>query len=219
MATIPNPYEPPRNYDTPPLVAHVVPDNAEFVINFELTIDDVLAWNSYFHRHSPTMRRFRGIVLIVFVTVCVLFAALVLPQLRTQVLFSVSLAVAMTLFAVMYLGFPGRVQWSTRRLIRGMYGEGRNLNIFGPRQITLTPEFLLYSGPLNQSVWRWQGIERVVRDGDVLFIQASTVSAIIVPRRAFVDEAEFSRFAVAATEYQARAQSPAAAGADAIASA
>ena len=134
-----------------------------------------------------------------------LLPALLIPELRTYIPYWVCVATAMT--AIAYFRLRGRMQWSTRLLLRGMYQEGRDLNVFGPRQVALTPDYLLYSAPLSQSTWRWQGIERVVRDGDYLFIQASSVAAIIVPRRAFVDEAAFARFILAATEFQSRSDS------------
>lgn len=61
----------------------------------------------------------------------------------------------------------------------------------------------------------WQGIERVQKVADFVFLYVTGMSAFIIPKRAFADEAAFEGFYQTCLEYwnAAKGREPAAEGA------
>jgi hypothetical protein len=51
----------------------------------------------------------------------------------------------------------------------------------------------------------WPAVERIVVDSGMLYIYISSVSAVVVPRRAFTTDAEFASFEETARKHLAEA--------------
>jgi YcxB-like protein len=84
------------------------------------------------------------------------------------------------------------------------YRQPENANTRGRRRICLRPDGINAASPVSQSLTRWEGITRVECQGEALYLLTAELSAFIVPRRAFSDDALFQQFARVAAEFQAR---------------
>ena len=116
------------------------------------------------------------------------------------------IAAAIVIALLIVLPFYGRIhEYRLKKIVERMYGEGRNLLIYGPRRVSLSPHFLNSSSPYSQSVTRWVAIEKLVVSDDALYIYNSGVSSVVVPRRAFTSDDHFQTFVHTAEEFHARA--------------
>ena len=90
------------------------------------------------------------------------------------------------------------LRWAEPRLLRRYVAKtlraGKNQGLFGRSRVTLTSEGITEVTELRQSTTRWPAVERVVRDGARAYIYLSSMSAVVVPHRAFASAAEFEEF-------------------------
>ena len=195
-----NPYAPPA--DSPPLVSRLVADESGLTIDYELTMDDLVAWSQTLHRTNKTTRRGMLTVWLMFGTIAMLILLIAVTS-RPVNYPLVALGVAFGLFTIG--GWPLLHRWRVKRLVHRLHAGSRNPNVVGPRRVVLSPEFVTYSSAMSQTVVRWAGIEAIITEPQALYILVSAVSAVPVPRRAFATEADFERFVAAAREFHERA--------------
>lgn len=173
---------------------------------YELTKDDLIAFNLYHHLHfSRALRRqyYRAwfspaaVLLLICTGVWYLAAQQSGTPLRTFLdLLPLFSGVPFALVAS-----PWLYRRTIRKLVARMAGEGKNRGLFSRRRITISKEGITDVGEFAQSSTAWWSVERVLRNKDHVFVYTSTFVAIIVPRRAFTAPAEFEDFARTASDY------------------
>jgi hypothetical protein len=204
----PNPYLPPQNSPEPPVLALLVGEDGGISVDFAIELEDVIAFSVYHSMHSAWGRKqfLNPWIFIGVAAALVLGGAVYLMYLQGMLLDMIP-AVVVAVAAV--AACVGLHPWTYARRLRNssaaIIRSGRNLAVFGPRRITLTPEFVMHSSPYTQSATRWIAIERVDPQPQALYLYVSSNSAHIVPRRAFASEDDFRTFIDAAQEFHARA--------------
>lgn len=204
-----NPYDPPRTdpslHQEPPVLAALVGEDGGMSIDFEIWRDDLIAFTLFHHRHSPAMRRqMNMVVAAVGLIFTIILAVVAYYAIGSPEFWLLAAAIVIALLLVL----PFYVRIHERRLkqvVERMYGEGRNLLLYGPRRVALTPQFLNSSSPYAQSVTRWVAIEKIVVSVDALYSYISSVSSVVVPRRAFTSDDHFQTFVHTAQEFHAGA--------------
>ena len=200
----PNPYSSPNPQpdDDPPLVAQLAIEGEGMTVEFEQTFEDLVIFSDYHWRQQPKLRMHLGGLM----GLCLLGAAGLLVLRKeanwdhnwfAELLFFASGTFLVVIWC--YRIFASR--YLIRRTLQRAYADGKNLSVTGPRRFKITPEFLMYSAPLSQSVHRWAGIEKVRADRDGIYIFNSSLSAFVLPRRAFNSEQHFHEFAATAEKY------------------
>ncbi len=205
----PNPYQPSQIDSAlrpePPVMAMLVGEDGGMSIDFEIWREDLVAFTLFHHRNSPVTRRQRHIAMF---AICLIFscilAIVVYFALQTPEYWVIAVALVIAV-AFVLVRYPQIHERQLRRLAERMYGEGRNLMVFGPRRVGLTPQFVNSSSPYTQSVTRWVAIEKIVVSADALYLYNSAVSSVMVPRRAFTSDDHFQTFVHAAQEFHVRA--------------
>jgi hypothetical protein len=101
---------------------------------------------------------------------------------------------------------PGSLHKAQLRRVQRLFDEeGSQRQRLGPTTIELRPDGVAVASPLGASLLAWAAISEVVVRPDYLFLHIDSLSALIVPRRAFADAAEFERFADAARLFKRNA--------------
>jgi hypothetical protein len=201
----PNPYQPSQIDSAlpaqPPVLAALVGEDGGMSIEFEIEREDLVEFTLFHHQHSSVSRtqRRRKMLVLAFALVLLLGFlvryALPMPDFWFIVL----------LIAGLLVSYPRIQEWQLRTMVERMYGEGRNLLLYGPRRVALTPQFLNNASPHSQSVTRWLGVEKLVVAERALYIYISSVSSIVIPRRAFSSDDHFQTFFHTAQEFHAQA--------------
>lgn len=178
-------------------------------IEFDITGDDVSAFNLYHHRHSPAARRqyLRSWLVPAFVwlLVCTGIWYLADRERNTPLQTFRNLLPLFSGIPLYLLYFPWAYRRRLQKIVAGMVNEGQNRGLFGRHRVTISPEGVVDSGKLGQSSTAWRAVERVVAAGEHAYIYTNAIGAVIVPRRAFAGPAEFEEFVRTARGYHEKA--------------
>jgi hypothetical protein len=208
----PNPYLPPVSQPAlaaePPVLAALAGDDGGMSVDFSIELDDILEFTVYHHIRSPLGRRFllRRRLLIGFAVLLGLAAIAYLASVRGM--FG-DIIVPLVGFAVLGLAYVVFYPWLYSQRLRAaaktLVSGGRNMAVFGPRRIMLTPQLVMHASPYTQSATRWVAVERIDAPPGAVYIYVSTNSAHVVPARAFSSADHYQTFVQTAQEYYSRA--------------
>lgn len=177
---------------------------------YEITQDDLTAFNLYHHRHSSTARRhyLRSWFIPVFLLllVCTGIWYLADRERGTPWRTFLDLWPLFCMVPLYLLYFPWAYRRKLHKIVAGMVNEGRNRGLFCRHRTTISPERVTRVGEFGQTSVVWSAVEKVVLTDDYAYIYISAVSAIIIPRRAFADSSEFGKFVRTAGEFQEKAR-------------
>jgi len=178
-------------------------------VEFELTKDDLIAFNLYHNVHSPTMRRqyFRSWFspAIVWLLVCTGIWYLADQERGTPLQTFLDLLPLFSGVPVFLVYFPWAYRRKLTKIVDGMISEGKNRNILSHHRLDISPEAITDSSKFEKTSNAWQAIERVVKNEDYAFIYIDSLKAFIVPRRAFADAGAFDEFIHTAMRYRENA--------------
>ena len=203
MSTL-NPYSPPNPQpeDDPPLVAQLAVEGEGMTVEFEQTFEDLVIFSDYHWRQQPKLRQHLLAIFGIFLLGSGGLAVLGPNVDWDEIWMSATFCLLGGAFLIAIWGYRMFAsRYVIRRTLQKAYADGKNLSVVGPRRIKITPEFLIYSAPLSQSVHRWAGIEKVRADRDGIYIFISSLSAFVLPRRAFNSEQHFREFGATVDKY------------------
>ena len=165
---------------------------------FEITKDDLSAFNLYHHRHSPTARRqyLRSWFLPAFIwlLLCTGVWYLADRERGTPLRTFLDLLPLFSGAPIHLLYFPWAYRRKLRKIVDGMVSEGQNRGLLTRRRVTISLESVTESSEHSQTSTAWRAVERVVIADENAYIYTSALAAIIVPRRAFASSSEFEEF-------------------------
>jgi branched-subunit amino acid transport protein len=161
------------------------------VVEFENSLDDVLALNLYHYEQSPGARRTRR--LLQFGPPAIL-VAIFLGQLLFTGASPIS-SLPWLMFAVVWAVFvPYMLRRSMRKRVMQLFVQGQSKGIVGNHTLTLTSKGVTDKTGFGKTETIWRDIWKVVATNQYVFIYLSDTAAHIVPRRAFPDELKFEEF-------------------------
>lgn len=205
----PNPYQPSQLDSAipsqPPVLAALVGEDGGMSIEFEIEREDLVEFTLFHHQHSSVSRTQRRRKMLVLSVALVLLLGFLVRFAMPMPDFWFLAAGCVLLIVGLLVSYPRIQEWQLRTMVERMYGEGRNLLLYGPRRIVLTPQFLNNASPQSQSVTRWLGVEKLVVADRALYIYISSVSSLVIPRRAFSSDDHFQTFVHTAQEFHAQA--------------
>jgi hypothetical protein len=102
---------------------------------------------------------------------------------------------------------PSSVHKQQMNQVLRLFKQEDHRKRLGPTRIELRPDGVAAASPIGATIFDWKAISEIVATNDYLFLHLDSLSALMVPRRAFADDAAFDRFADAARLYQRNASS------------
>lgn len=170
-------------------------------VRFEFTREDFVAFNLYHHDHSPATRYQKRRIILIFGALGVILPVIKLMHPEYHELLYIfggtSLLVAVT--------FPLNFRRGLRRNLDRLLSEGKNKGLLGPREVGLSPAEVRSTGTMGINTTAWPAVEKIVKHEDRLYIYTSSLSAVVIPRRAFESDAAFASFEETARKYLAEA--------------
>ena len=174
-------------------------------IAYDIGPDDLIEYNLYLHmtpaRRSERLKKSLGF------SALVALPAIMLLDSPDRTMFAVAcglLAIAVITPLLTVFNTRGRLR---RHFVR-YFPRGENSALYGWRRMTIDAERILQEGELMVAGWKWPAVERiVVTDHLVLFFIAQS-AALMVPRRAFADEAALRQFVETAERFHRAARRP-----------
>jgi hypothetical protein len=169
-------------------------------VTFEMTKDDYIAFNVHHQGHSPIfVRSRRNVTGILALFGLGLGALSMLPGNKASIFVGLSfLSIFFFLSAARHL-----LNWRdrVRKAVERVLGENRNLAMLGKKEIVLTPVEMTAVGDLKSATYRWKAVEKIEGDDEHHYIYVGPLEAVIIPRRAFASDAEYTAFADTARKY------------------
>gem|GEM_PF-3080430 len=193
-----NPYASPASER--PIVAQLVDDEQGITIEYENTLADAIAFSLFHHAQSRFGKRQILTVRLTVVLATISVAGLLMMDRQSIHQYMPILVVMGLVDLIVWFLYPALHRRRLKQAVTQMYSEGRNRLFEGPRRLTLSPSYLVYSTPMSQSIIRWAAIEKVAASESHLFIYLTSVTAVTVPRGAFASAAEFDTFSSRASE-------------------
>lgn len=161
------------------------------VIEFENSLEDVLALNMYHYEQSPGARRVRR--LLQFGPAAIL-GLIFLAQIVFSGASPIS-ALPWLMFAVVWTVFvPYMMRRSMRKRVLQLYSGGRDKGIVGKHTLSLTSSGLTDKTGYGKTETAWRDVLKMIATTQHVFIYVSDTAAHIVPARAFPDEIKFREF-------------------------
>jgi hypothetical protein len=168
------------------------------VVEFENSLDDVLALNLYHHQQSSAAQRTRR--LLQFGPAAILVIVF-LVQVSVSGASPIS-SLPWLMFAAVWTVFvPYMMRRSLKKRILQLYAEGRDKGIVGKHTLSITSAGVTDKTRFGNTVTTWRDVRKVVATNEHVFIYVSDTVAHVVPRRDFPDEARFHEFRDAVIRY------------------
>ena len=168
------------------------------IAKYEITKDDLNAFNLYHHRHSPTARRqyLRSwfVPAFIWLIVCTGVWYLADRERGTPLRTFLDLLPLFSGVPLYLVYFPWAYRRKLRKIIAGMVSEGQSRGLFTRHRVTISPEAVTDTSEFGQTSTAWRAVERVATADEHAYIYTSALAAIIVSRRAFAGPSEFQEF-------------------------
>ena len=150
-------------------------------IEYELTADDLFAFQWYATKHSRTAKRLNRYIYIADAAIIVVMAVLTTPWMSY-----VALA-GFLIFVVTFLGLGWLLtRYLMRRAIRDHISqEVPDRGLLGRHRIRLDEDGVTESTAVGESRVSWAGLHRIERTADAVLVYTTPTAAHIIPRRAF----------------------------------
>jgi len=181
------------------------------IIEYDLTKHDLIVFNLYHVRHSPTIRRQYLISLfvpaVIGLLVCIVIWYLAVQTSGTPLKTLLALLPLFTFVPLYVVLFPWAYRRNLRKNIDGMVREGKSRGLFTRHRLTLSEETVGEVSEYSETSTAWQAVERVVMTEEYGYIYINALAAIIVPRRAFPGTSEFEAFVQTAMRHRTNAPS------------
>jgi hypothetical protein len=164
-------------------------------VEYELTPDDLYAfqWRAVFV--SPRGRRARRMVYLLWILAVVLFAAVPAIGADGFVISRMNLIFIAVVLPIVFL-----FQWGLDRLLIGrairqlLKDERPEKGQLGKHRIVLGEDGLRESTAVGESRISWAGVDRIEQDPAYIFIYTTPAAAYLIPKRAFKDPQEAEAF-------------------------
>jgi hypothetical protein len=171
-------------------------------VEYSLTLDDFLALHRYHLNHPPARRRHTPWVLrlvLAFLTFMAFLNLLTSWNDNEPQAFKHALVWALLMVAVL-VGYLFR-HWILARLIKRSLQQGKNAKLLKPQRLTITPEGITQDTGHSTATVAWEALEGIGTTEDHAFFYTNTVTAYVLPRRAFANDGEFEEFVEKALRY------------------
>ena len=164
-------------------------------VEYELTRDDLYAfqWRAVFE--SPRGRHARRLVYLGWLLAIVLYAFVPAIGPHGITLSRVSLTFIATSLIIVYLLQWILDHWLVRRTIRRLLEDERpDRGQLGRHRLMLGEEGLIESTAVGESRTSWAGVDRVEQSREYIYIYTSPAAAHVVPKRAFANPEQADAF-------------------------
>jgi len=155
---------------------------------FDNTLQDLVAFAKHYYRSSHAMSRMRS-KMFRFIVGIVVAGALVAAFQEESVRPLVFAGIFIAVYSVFHLLISPRLEDSmVTAQARGMFGDGENKALYGPREIEITDDAVTERSKYHEHTTRWAAVEKIIETPTHAFIYWCAASAYAIPRASVSDE-------------------------------
>lgn len=152
-------------------------------------MDDVLALSRIQMETSPTWRRYRIRVELIWPIVFIV-AGIIVAVTTGRIKIAITIWV---IAGVWIIVMPAYTRWHQARFARSRYSESSNEGLFGIHELTASDAGLDAVSPDSQAQLQWRAIERVETTPEYALIYLAASSVIVIPRHR-IHDGDFDEF-------------------------
>ncbi len=149
-------------------------------LTYDFTLDDLVAFNRHHLRHSPSHKRTRFFVRVLFIPMAAI--PVVLRLLQGQDVLGLTLTMGV-IAVIWFFAYPPIFDRRVESQIRRALNEGSNRGLVGEHTLTITPEGLRSTSPGGDSFYKWASVEKVEQTESYIFVYVASVQAIVIPKQ------------------------------------
>lgn len=149
------------------------------ILRYNVSIDDIVAFNAYHCDQSPTIRRQRFIVAGT-IDLLVILPGIFYAKANNEPAILAFACLFAVIFTVLYWALFHRC---LARTANRLISEGSTQGIVGPHELEITNSDLIERTEVNESKHSWKGLHRIVDTSDYLFIYVTALMAHVVPKQ------------------------------------
>jgi hypothetical protein len=172
---------------------------------FDLTMDDVEAYGTYYVHQSPQYRKILKTRRLVAYLISLVFLLVGIFLLIVGSIFSgiITVIAGIFLFIYYYIIFsPSNLQKRIRKVLMRAYGKSAN-NIIGKHKLTISPDGVTDVTDMDQTTTKWKMIEHVISTDKHIFLTATNgLNVHIIPKTAFSEDVSLKQFIKESETYQ-----------------
>lgn len=167
-------------------------------ITYELEKDDILAFQRYALKTSPTMKKTRRFFWLLMALLSLYFTLGSESLLETAIRFVMDFGVWMLIFLC--------TTWALNEYVfRRSVPSGENNGVTGRHQLILTEDEVIERTSVNEGHHHWKGVHRIEEDARYIYLYVTLQNAHVVPKRAFMDAGQAQQFLQTAKALHVRA--------------
>lgn len=168
-------------------------------VSFELTRQDYIEYNLFYHLNSKesrkAMQKTRYLVPIVFLL-------LAYPITRLSALPFWWWATVLTIISVvMIIKYPKRFNKIIAKKAEQMLEERNSRGVLGSRTIEITETAIISAGQASETKIKWEAVERICETEYYLYLYTTFIQVCIIPKRAFESNAKMDEFIQTVKKY------------------
>ena len=164
---------------------------------FELTTEDLIAFNWHHYQHSPAMREAdrKGFACLIILSALagLVFAYIWEPLVGVLTFLGTSAA-----YAALY---KQSVRKNLTQTTARMLGEGRNRSMLGRQRVEINEKEITITNEVSRGSILWVGVERIEQTSEYIIIYTASIKAVVIPLKAFHDAREAEVFCSTARRY------------------
>ena len=150
------------------------------LIKYDVTIEDLVAFNRYHCAHSPTVKKSKRTFVIYLPALLVFIAAFVSPT--EEVSRSVLVAITVVIAGALSIFFNYSLTSALDRQARRLYKEGESKGLLGQHEVEIDNNGFVERTEVNETRQLWQGVEKIVETNEYAFIYISSMLAHVIPK-------------------------------------
>jgi hypothetical protein len=167
-------------------------------VKCELNIEDAIAWNYYYLENSAQWKKNWKLIRLVFMpimAICFVISIIYLIKgidgsiLSTVVGGGIGIIIGGGGF-IYYVFYPDMLRRKIRKTAKIVYGRGEN-SLIGKHNLIISAVGITDN---DNAIVKWTAVEDIAQIDEHIFILVHPDKAIIIPKRAFPDDAAVNRF-------------------------
>lgn len=152
-------------------------------LNGKLENEDIINYNLYHFRNSESAQK--RVKVMSFIGPVIFAGAIFLANKVTDIPIWFWVAVYGIITVAWYKMYPKRVESVVRKNVAKMLEEGDNGVVIEDSKLIVSEEGIKKINSLKEVNIKWQSINKVVYDGDYIYIYDSSISALIIKNNMF----------------------------------
>ena len=170
-------------------------------IRYQLTVDDQIAINYFYNtKSSIAQKKIRNMkILYAFALLpCIFIITFVMTK-----IFIIATIISLCFGLLIYKFTETAVIIRANKNTRKMYELDKNKALYQETTLTISQEYIETISSLAEGRMKWSLVEKIAIEEDYIFIFVSENGAIIIPNRAFQNQAQRREFIELINRYHA----------------